>query len=339
MEKGIDSISPKDYTIVGEYSEGLALASMEKLMSVFETAGGKPVYDEKYGYVDEAGKVVIPFIFTHAKPIKNGLAIGFVNAFDLCKDGKTVARNISEDTLVKYQILLKEQLGQRARSSMNPWAGEGWRYGVAFNGYIVVDKQGKRVGRFMGDEIEILDKVIKVTRNATESLYNFSGEHLLSVRDIGEFNEDGYAKVVNSDDRWGLISDEGEIVIPCRYKTLDLYKKNIAEAYEEGMYDKSHKEIAPSAVYHLKTRVRYDYMKEIQYKIYLAKKDGKFGVINSEGEELFPLEYDEIKEYNIDLKNNKFELLGIKKEDNTDYILDVETRTVTALTLSSGVKP
>ncbi|MCD8287541.1 MAG: WG repeat-containing protein [Porphyromonadaceae bacterium] len=182
----------------------------------------------KYGYVDEAGKVLIPYIYTEAAPFENGLAkvrqgkkYGFIDTH-----GQSVGK-------MKYSLIL-------------PFTGDYCR--VASGG---VDKGGGLTGEKWGflnskgeevippvyDEIGSFERGFAYVKKGKK--YGIIDEKLRFLLEpkyvaVGSFDEYGLCwfvgggkvdsktgKVVST--KYGVIDRSGKIIIPAKYRMVGYF--------------------------------------------------------------------------------------------------------------------
>lgn len=195
----------------------------------------------RYGYVDTAGKLVLPLDYTHAARFRNGRAV-------VGKDGK-------------YALI------DRAGHEVTPyeWDGLGSVYdGVAVGwkktqegprSYALVDTLGKvtpleyaRCSDFAyglaaaGVGELTVEKVVSPGMTNVPDKITFTGKYgyiapdgtlVIPVQfdDAKPFGDDGLAPVGMQGKyyvKWGFIDREGAIVIPCNFYSVDRFERGLA---------------------------------------------------------------------------------------------------------------
>jgi hypothetical protein len=191
-----------------KFSEGLAVVGI----------------NGRYGYVDETGKVVIPFIYKEASfrfgnmdqmHFHRGLAR--VKSADTCKigcidkTGKTVVPFIS-DKKIDYSVE-DDWMITYWRLDDNDFGQEDWRP-VLYN---IRDKKIVPKGwKIISDFVEGL-AVVRDT-NGNTGYIDKMGEVVIPLifNDARSFI-DGLAAVSENGCTWGFVDKTGKMVIPCRY--------------------------------------------------------------------------------------------------------------------------
>ena len=111
---------------------------------------------------------------------------------------------------------------------------------------------------------------------------------------IGPF-EDGLAVVVDQSGKYGYVGIDGSMVIPCRYERAYGFNDGWGRVCRNGKY------------YYINTKGNtvfqngYDYVYEFSEGLARIYQDGKFGFINKKGELITPIAYDRAWDFENDI--------------------------------------
>ena len=275
--------TPK-YDWIGEYFYGLACVES----------------NHKYGFIDQAGTLVIPLIYDSLSSFRNGFAIVMT-----CETLKNKEEN--------YEAL------KRSRSS---YFQDGFNFYKINAHEGLIDREGKEITPLKYDQIYgFIDGFAQVKLNNKYGFINTDGEEIIpAVHDYVWDFHDGLAKV-QLNRKYGFYDRKGKIIIPVKYDNSEfLFKEGITEVEVEGKYalmNINGKEIIPFK-YDNKHFIFFDdfckvtlnnksgYIditgKEIVSPIYDNAIDfsggmarvglnGKHGFINNMGKPIIPLKY------------------------------------------------
>lgn len=341
-------INPKNEIVI----EG----SFDKI-DIFSEGLASVKKDGKFGFINEKGNLVIPLIYEKVGYFeKNGLVkvsksgkFGFIN-----KEGKEAIPLIYEDS--DYQQLDDIVIVKKNRK----WA--------------FFDNQGKQLSDFIYDIVFNTDNYDFSKDVFTRSKSTFFKNGAVLVQKNGKYeflnekiepaftnNIFDYASVfdafknaiVKRNGKYGMIKPNGEFRVPLEYDFIEPYDtahgnyseyynarkgkiytfinkelKKIGESYKPIFNDFSTDtpEISFKNLngkygvvdWQGNEKIPFVYDEELDFKKgnnSIAKKNGKFGVINNQNKEIFPFIYDEINELD-DVENikNTF-ILSNKTED------------------------
>ncbi len=242
------------YDSIGDFSEGL--------LSVYK--------DSKWGFVDNCGKVSIPFVYDRVKSFSGGFAAVMLNnkAGFINKKGEII-------TEFKY-----EDVGDFENGFSGVTFGD--KYGM-------INTLGEEVtmmhfeqtvayseGLFM---VKLNDKVGFIDETwdwAVENKYDMAFP----------FSE-GLAVVV-SNNKYGYVDKKANVIIPLEYTDAYDFKSGIARVYKDGKFGfiNPKGEIVIPFIYNEAEDFNDGYAR--------VKLDGFYGVINNENEVIVPFAYDYI---------------------------------------------
>lgn len=222
---------------VPQFMDGLAL------VSVWEHS------TQRYGFVDETGKVVIPMIYKRAQPFSEGLAAVEINddAMNrwvyIDRNGNVVSKrryytaSSYQDGLaeVSHSTFDVEYIDKKGKTVLRvPKEGILHRYGNTFERMLCTDEQQRRCGIQDMQGNWIIKPEFPPIRPFSEGMAIFEVIHrkvsYFGLRPTGEERSMGV----------GVINRKGEIVVPMgKYRGIDSYKHGIARVwdhYEERPY-------------------------------------------------------------------------------------------------------
>lgn len=215
--------------------------------------------EEKWGYINDMGEVMIDFLFDSAELFsENGLAC----------------------------VGIEKHNGE-------------WKYGyINKNGEIVIDFSFDSAGDFsenglayvgMEDHNEeckygyINEKGKIVIATEFDNAYGFSGN--------------GLAEVCNEEGLWGFIDDKGNVVIDFKYEYTSGFSEN---GLAWISFDEENWRMIDEQGNYVSEK-QYDgfdsgeYMLGSAYEnLYVVHKDGYYGIVDENGQELVPCEYSEV---------------------------------------------
>jgi len=257
---------------------------------------------KKWGFVDESGKEVIPFIYDYALDFSEGLAVvnkrgheQQVHEFDINGEKKLVTRFIGGkwgyvDKTGKEVIPLKYG---GAESFSEGFARI--RSRIVFYQYI--DKTGNVVIPF---------RYVNAM-NFSEGLATVSGQ--AKIRRMKPPKQHLYRLLY----RWGVIDQIGNVIIPLKYEEPIAFSNGMAAVKLDdkyGYFDDAGNEIIPC---------KYDTAFHFSEKYAIVKLDGKWGIVDKTGQEIAPCKYDAfwltVPDYEFEINSQN---IIIKKADETN---------------------
>lgn len=197
--------------------------------------------NDRYGYVDTAGKLVLPLGYTHAVPFRNGRAV-------VGKDGKYALIDRAGHEVTPFEW---DGLG-----NVNDGVAVGWKKTQEGpRSYALVDTLGKvtpleyarcsdfRNGLAVAGVGELtVEQVVRPGISGTLDKITFTGkcgyitpDGVMAIPvqfdDAKPFDDDGLAPVGMQGKyyiKWGFIDREGKIVIPCNYYSVGRFERGLA---------------------------------------------------------------------------------------------------------------
>lgn len=284
------------YEFVGFFNDGIAVSTL----------------NNKYGWIDEQGKVVIPHKYerveTHYFDEENGYLVG------VKLNGKYGVIDKTGKVVIPFEY---SNIGEFYHGFVG--AEKKGKWGV-------IDKNNKVIVPFKYDDAysnDLYDDVqLWVMKEDKESdkwgVFDANGKALLPVKydEIGVFSDDEGLAVVQKGKLFGFVNDKWEIVVPVKYQdALDFQEGLAAVARNDkwGFVDKLGQEVIPTQ-YDVVSGGFYYSSLSSQYGRYgrgrdrnaggsfyegLARvdKNGKIGFINKKGEVVIPLKYDDALDF------------------------------------------
>ena len=294
---------PDKYDNVWQPKEGLARAKK----------------DGKYGYIDDNGKVIIPFEYEYAEDFNEGLAIvwkGYkllVDDYFKCgyidKTGKEVI-SIKYDNAEKFkngiakvtenrESFFINKMGEKIISfkydKLSPFK-EGLAAAEKDGKWGYIDKAGKVIIPFQYDYASEFNGDLAIVAIGEE--YHFRKYFYINKagNDVTEINRYEYLgpfrdnlALVQSKENWkyGYIDKTGKEVISTKYDNASHFGEGLAAVKKNGKWgyiDKTGKEV-------ISTSVKYDYAHNFSEGLAAIEKNGKWGYIDKTGKVIIPFQY------------------------------------------------
>ncbi|WP_308575635.1 WG repeat-containing protein [uncultured Fusobacterium sp.] len=225
---------PDKYDNVWQPKEGLARAKK----------------DGKYGYIDDNGKVIIPFEYEYAEDFNEGLAIvwkGYkllVDDYFKCgyidKTGKEVI-SIKYDDVEKFKNGIAKVTENRESFFINKMGEISFKYDKANDfseGLAAVEKAGKwgyidrtrkEVIPFKYDEAnDFSEGLAAIEKNGKYGYIDKTGKVIIPFKydRANDFSE-GLA-AIEKDRKWGYIDKIGKVIIPFEYDEANDFSEGLA---------------------------------------------------------------------------------------------------------------
>ena len=265
------------------------------------------VKDTKMGLVDNKGKEVIPVEYSEIESLGENTNLYIV------KDEENYG--IYKKTEMKYQEI-------KALNSKNIYCVK------ENNKYMVINDEGEELIDFKFDDIkQIKDNMIIFELNKKYGAYDINTKSTIKAQydDMSYGCEDNF--IIKNKEEYGILNLDGTEKIETKYANIIFY--NDAQVYElepknnenaeDIILNKNLDEVAKGIISEVNEKKSYiriwtedgykyynlsgeekeakDILKE--NKIFLSKKDGKYGYIDAEGNNIVDYVYDDAKEQNI----------------------------------------
>ena len=204
-------------------------------------------------------------------------------------------------------------------------AGDGDEYYVVTNGSLhgLLDWDGKTIIACVYDDVD-LNKCVgfcSVKRNGLKGLMSKTGEELVpcAFDDCGVIDE--LFLWTRKDNTYGIYSSEGEKVQPCKFSSFFIYegkkKKEVLLSDFAQLDRRQHPDLyavvsgkvgtLDSKKFTTKLPCAYDYLSDFaprmkitngvltEQRLAVCRLNGKYGIVNSEGKQIQPMGFDELR--------------------------------------------
>lgn len=207
-------ISPK-FEEVSMFSEGLSVTAI----------------NGKYGYINKTGKVIIDYLFEDAEPFHNNAAI-------VMKDSLYGLIDKSGDFLIPPGFEELAEANQEIYMAVkNEQSGYVLRSGDSLTSFIFEVANDFKNGYAIVSEKEKLGLIDSTGKSILSAAY----EDLV-------FINDRFLKAMNDEDLWGIVTINGDTVLPFDYDAIGEYSDGralIAKNGKCGFIDEARTEIIP----------------------------------------------------------------------------------------------
>lgn len=223
-------------------------------------------------------------------------------------------------------------------------AGDGDEYYVVTNGSLhgLLDWEGKTVIACVYDDVD-LNKYVgfcSVKRNGLKGLMSKTGEELIpcAFDDCGVIDE--YFLWTRKDKTYGIYSAEGEKVQPCKFNSFFIYegkkKKEVSLSDFAQLDRRLHPDLyavvsgkvgtLDSKKFTTKLPCAYDYLSDFatrmkitngvlaEQRLAVCRLNGKYGIVNSEGKQIQPMGFDELRDDVSDPSSKELPDMGLARD-------------------------
>lgn len=266
--------------------------------------------DELYGVIDEQGNIIIEPKYNVVNIPNPSKAIFFCYYDYNSTTGEYKTKVLNEENVeifTQYEQVLP--LACEESTSEIPFEKSVLKY-KENEKYGLIDFDGKKITKPIYEEIESLEYkegTIIVKQEGKYGLINIKGKQIIKPEydDIkadgyytkqAQYSDSGYIVQTKTQDgyRYGYINKEGKILLNTEYNEIDRVT-DIED--EKNIYLLISKNGQYGIVKNKKTIIECVY-EEIEYnktnKIFIVQKNTKQGVIDIEGNQILPIEYDYI---------------------------------------------
>ena len=223
-------------------------------------------------------------------------------------------------------------------------AGDGDEYYVVTNGSLhgLLDWEGKTVIACVYDDID-LNKYVgfcSVKRNGLKGLMSKTGEELIpcAFDDFGVINKHFFW--TRKDNTYGIYSSEGDKVQPCKFNSFFIYeekkKKEVLLSDFAQLDRRQHPDLyavvsgkvgtLDSENFTTKLPCAYDYLSDFatrmkitngvrtEQRLAVCRLNGKYGIVNSEGKQIQPMGFDELRKDVSDPSSKELPDMGAARD-------------------------
>ena len=219
----------------------------------------------------------------------------------------------------------------------------GDEYYVVTNGSLhgLLDWDGKTVIACVYDDVD-LNKYVgfcSVKRNGLKGLMSKTGEELIpcAFDDFGVINKHFFW--TRKDNTYGIYSSEGEKVQPCKFSSFFIYegkKKEVSLSDFAQLDRRQHPDLyavvsgkvgtLDSKKFTTKLPCAYDYLSDFaprmkitngvrtEQRLAVCRLNGKYGIVNSEGKQIQPMGFDELRKDVSDPSSKELPNMGSARD-------------------------
>ena len=223
-------------------------------------------------------------------------------------------------------------------------AGDGDEYYVVTNGPLhgLLRWDGKTIIACVYNDIDLnkFEGLFSVKRNGQKGLMSRAGEELVpcAFDDCGVIDE--HFLWARKDKTYGIYSSEGEKVQPCKFNSFFIYegkKKKEMSLSDFGQLDRrQHPDLyavvsgkvgtLDSKKFTTKLPCAYDYLSDFatrmkitngvltEQRLAVCRLNGKYGIVNSEGKQIQPMGFDELRKDVSDPSSKELPDMGAARD-------------------------
>lgn len=243
MDRNGKVIVPCEYDETSPFNDGMALVAKGE-DELYNPSEDPESYDyivltnKKFGYVNTAGKLVVPLKYDYAKQFINGfgiVGIGGSGASIYYMNGKLGYVNTSGKEIVPckydYVCYFREGMGRVSvdgTGDMGNYQDGKWGF---------VNEKGEEAVPCKYDEAwDFCEGLAKVGLNGKYGYVDKSGKEVVPCiyDDVLDEFKDGMA-IVMKDGKMGFIDATGREVVPCSYSKVSPFFEGMAAYLEDGL--------------------------------------------------------------------------------------------------------
>ena len=265
--------------------------------------------DGKYGVLDKTGEAVLPFVY--AEPSAEFLI--YIKAknlgYQLGKDGKPIFSFAYDSIKVfnnrLYVFTYKGKCGVLNEKMEFVWRAEFDEISYCmYDDFLLVVNNGKRgllnykTGKMVlsvrYDNISSLASSLLIKENGKEGRADLNGNitipPIYDSISVSRWKSSEYLHV-EKDGKWGIITYDNELVIPCVYEKMKGFSWKYVAVKKDGkwgMIDDTNQIVLP---------FMYEDMHSFIGGFIAVKKDGKWGFVNRYNETVIPFLYDKVEDF------------------------------------------
>jgi len=291
------------YTISSGFTQkSLSIQGFDEISTPSENGLLSVKLNNRWGYINTMGKIVIPCHYEFADEFYEGLALvkqkgkyGFIN-----EQGKQICPFKYEDAFYMFQ--------------------EGY-VGVRLNGkWGVLGKNGNEIIAFQYDSPPyFLEGIARVQLNKKWGYINSKGQTIIPFQyEAAESFRSGIG-AVKSDGKWKIIDTQGNLIYE-NTESFSFFSENILKVknfMEYRLVDKTGKEVSSSSYSEIgRLSEGLAWVKQGHY-------EEKYGFLDSLGKHIIPIKYKKVSDFS--------EGLAAVKIDNTWHYIDKTGKIIISL--------
>ena len=175
--------------------------------------------DEKWGFLDLKGNIVIPLDYNNRPTFSEGIAL-------VEKDGKYGYIDIKGNTIIPF-------IYDRAQDNFNNGIAKIYKE----RKYGFIDKTGNEIIPAVYDVIKDFEGNYAIAlRNKMYGIIDKSGNEIIPCiyEEVKNYLEEGYV-MVKTEDRWGALDKDGNVMVPPAYDKMDQFNSGLAMVSRNGI--------------------------------------------------------------------------------------------------------
>lgn len=286
--------------------------------------------DNKWGVINSKGEDIIAPSYQEMIIIPNSKSDVFLCTYDVNYDTgeyKTKAINSqNEEILTGYN---KIEALQNYNENGNIWYDTNALKVQKEEKYGLIDFQGQEILPCEYDEItpiEGLENVIKIKKEEKYGLVDNKGRKILetqyaNIQPLGKENTSNYI-IQTEEGKYGIATYSDKIVLDATYDQIQPIHKN-----DMYVVTKKGKQVVVNSQGEELLNGDYNQIKDIlknKDQGIIFEKNGKYGVMNYEGEQIIPNTYEDLQEAKegvlIAKQNGKYGIIDIQNAVQVDFI-------------------
>lgn len=285
--------------------------------------------DNKWGVIDSTGNVVIEPAYEEMITIPNSKSDVFLCIYDVnyeTGEYKTKALNSkNEEIFTQYEQI--EAISNKDTNN-NIWYEENVLKVKKDGKYGLIDLTGKELTPCQYEEIVAVPEIkntLKVKQDGKYGILDNEGKEILGVQyaeitNLGTDNKEGF--IVKGDDgKYGIVDYSNQTILEKKYdEIIKVYGNDMYVVKQDGkqvLVKKGGEEVLTTG---------FDEIKEILKNTdngIIYTKDGKYGVMKLNGEVVIAPEYEELKEAKSGLfiakQNGKYGIIDNQKNTKVEF--------------------
>ena len=285
--------------------------------------------DNKWGVIDSSGNIVIDPSYGEMIIIPNSKNDVFLCVSDVnyeTGEYKTKALNSkNEEIFTQYEQI--EAIANND-SSNNIWyednvlkVKQGEKYGI-------INLTGKELASCQYDEITAMEGIkntLKVTKEGKMGIIDSEGREILNpqyknITNLGKDNKEGFI-ITGDDGKFGIVNYSNQVILEAKYEGIEKVSGNDMYVVKQGQKQILVKKDGSEVL-----NTGYDEIKEILRNVddgVIFIKDAKYGVMKTTKEITIEPEYEELKEAKsgifIAKKNGKYGIIDQNKATQVEF--------------------
>ena len=260
MNRMGDIVIPPNFQFAGHFINGLAIVGN----------------DDEYGAINKAGKLIIPFSYSSLTDFIQGRAIAEV-------EGKLGIIDRNNRVIFPFEF---EDLGDL--SSELIYFSKGFRYGYA-------DIYGKtKIVENFDEAYSFSNGRAMVEIGNYQAMIDVNGNYIFqpTFEGLAQISDSLYS--FEKDEKKGIISISGKIISEAKYDDIGLFNDDLAFVINNDTLQYINRKGDVVISRGFKTYPNFELKGEFKNGAAVVSKKEKYGRINTKGEVIIPIEYDNL---------------------------------------------